>query len=93
MTWSDRVIATIAILFAAACGGLGTWAAGRPLPQKYPIDFSYGTYINYFWDSRTNLCFASLRNRNLYGDVETIANVPCTDAVRTQINAKPKRDR
>jgi len=93
MTWRDRAIATIAVLFAAACGALGVWAAGRTPAQRYPIEFSYGTYVNYFWDSRTNLCFASLKNRNLYGDVETIANVPCTDEVRKQINAKPERDR
>jgi hypothetical protein len=89
MTWRDRIIATIAIVFAGACGALGVWSAGRPLPQQYPRGIIYyGNQPTYFWDSRTDLCFAFVRSRNLYGDIDSITNVPCTAEVKKAINSK-----
>jgi hypothetical protein len=58
--------------------------------QQYPPVFqNYQTSLTYFWDSRTNLCFAYVEIDNLYRTPSlgfTITNVPCTDSVKKIIN-------
>jgi len=89
MTRRDKIIAALAYVFAGICGGGGVWAAGHSLPQEYPREvISDRNQPTYFWDSRTNLCFAFLKNRNYYGDVDSITNVPCTAKVQRVIEGK-----
>lgn len=61
--------------------------------QEYPVpdrtDRTTKSPLNYFWDSRTNLCFASIYFPTAYGySGYSIANVPCSKEVSAVIGSK-----
>lgn len=88
MSWKDRIKVWILILATVAvCAYIAKPTAAA---QRYPEAFSnFQKQMTYFWDSRTNLCFAYFEIDNGYGTPSlgfTITNVPCTEEVKNLID-------
>lgn len=90
-----RVVLNVVLILAAVQAVVVLCAyIARPTraAQKYPDSFfNFSKSLTYFWDSRTNLCFAYFEVLNGYGNPMAfpITNVPCTASVRALINSNP----
>jgi len=94
MTWGDRLKMWVIIVAVVV---LCAYIAKPTQAQQYPAQQGDGVWLEnpghplpaYFWDWRTNMCFAYLSSRNFYGTVISIATVPCTAEVHRIITNKP----
>lgn len=79
MKTSHKVVVGLSlILLGAACER----AQDYPHITQDEVPGPKHEKLNYFWDERTELCFASATFVTAYGvRVTTFTNVPCTDKV------------
>lgn len=77
--------ALIVALVAAWVLTMASMAACREEPNLLTVHDARVSQMIYFSDPRTDLCFSALASANGYGHLLSFTEVPCTDAVRRQI--------